>query len=61
MFSLKKTIRFCWLLPSFYLAVLIVYFLGMVSGAGHVPHIFDPLFHIIVGLRYVIDLIIPRG
>ncbi len=61
MFSIKKLIRFCWILPGIYLVVLVIYILGLISGAGHIPHSFAPLFYVLGWPSYVVDLLLPKA
>ena len=58
---MKRVIIFRWLFPVIYLAMVLIYLLAMVAGAGHISHSFAPLFSVLSAPCELVDLILPRG
>ncbi len=61
MFSIKRLIRFCWLLPGIYVCILLIYILGMISGAGHIPRSFEPLFYVLAWPISLVNWLLPKA
>jgi len=61
MFTIKRVIRFWWLLPLVYVGLLIVYVLVLIGGVGHVPHAFDPFFYALSWPSDILNFFLPRA
>lgn len=57
MFTAKTFLKFRWIFPGIYLAMLLVLLVGMVSGAGHTPHSLDVLSYPITAPCYLLELL----
>lgn len=44
-----------------HVALVAVYLLALVAGAGHIPHGFDALFYCTAWPCFLLDMILPKG
>lgn len=60
MLRIRRLIRFRWLIPGAYLALLSVNVLLLAGGAGHISARFDWLSYPIYFPCHVFDLVLPK-
>jgi hypothetical protein len=56
MLSIKRWVKFWWILPGVYLLALLIQLVGLIGGAGHSPRSLEFLFCVVAWPSYLLNL-----